>query len=47
MIHMVISMYTMAAEHYDNKHEASAAEIYRMKIQMLFTKPHVIMKYAL
>ena len=36
---LLISMYTQAAENYDRVQDRSLAEIYRMKLQMLFTKP--------
>ena len=39
-------MYTQAASHYDTTGEKNQAEIYRSKIQMLFTKPQVLMMYA-
>jgi len=40
-------MYTQAAEHYDKILDRQLAEIYRMKIQMLFSKPQILQAYSI
>jgi hypothetical protein len=39
-------MYNQAADHYDIGEDKDLAEIYRMKIAMLFVKPHVMVIYG-
>ena len=43
----LIDMYNQAADFYDdNSKDRDLAEIYRMKIAMLFLKPHVMVIYG-
>jgi hypothetical protein len=42
VIHELIGMYTQAADFYDKQNERDRAELYRMKMTMLFCKPKVL-----
>lgn len=42
----LIDLYNQAADHYDSTQERDLAEIYRLKIAMLFAKPHVMQIYG-
>lgn len=47
LVHELTDMYTQAAFHYDSKDEKVQGDIYRSKIQLLFTKPTILMMYAM
>lgn len=44
-VHDLIGMYTQAADYYDKVNERERAELYRMKMTMLFCKPKVMEAY--